>query len=188
MSREWKDQLTKDLSDDERFVLRVAAMLDASLPALPPQVSRKLDSARHAAMMQAWGGPESMAHTPSGIAKALDDSAESLPPQVKARLDAMRHAAMAQARGARHQQTRWQQLKGWVASMATLPRVAVPAGAFASVSVLVIALTVFDQGDMPEVMPLALAEDALLLASEEEMELYQNLEFYQWLADNGLQY
>jgi len=37
------------------------------------------------------------------------------------------------------------------------------------------------------VLPVVLSEDGLLIASADELELYQNLEFYQWLADSGLQ-
>jgi hypothetical protein len=40
--------------------------------------------------------------------------------------------------------------------------------------------------DPDEVMPAAMNEEGLVLASADDLELYENLEFYQWLADNGL--
>jgi hypothetical protein len=57
----------------------------------------------------------------------------------------------------------------------------VPAGAFASVLATAIALTLMvtepGDGSAPEM------DDVELLTAGEELELYENLEFYQWLQD-----
>ncbi len=57
----------------------------------------------------------------------------------------------------------------------------VPAGAFASVLATAVALTIMvaepGSGSAREV------DDVELLTAGEELELYENLEFYQWLQD-----
>ena len=75
----------------------------------------------------------------------------------------------------------WSQL----ATRINLPRLSVPVSAFATACVLVTVATLFFQ--FPEQPTGELAEaDILLFASSDEIELYDNLEFYLWLAENGL--
>jgi len=183
MSKELDAGLTGGLSDEERFVLRVAAELDASLGALTPLECGQLDSARHAALLRAGIASTMHAGKSSGHARALlADSAEQLPGDVRERLDGIRAQAMSKARAAQRAPSA-PQIAQWLG----LPRTfAVPAGAFASVCAFVITLAIFTPGETPEALPVALSEDGVLIASAEELELYQNLEFYQWLADNGL--
>jgi len=183
MERESDSGLSNDLGEEERFVLRVAAELDNSLGSLTAAERVRLDAARRASLVRA--GLESVEHSAahSAFARALDESAERIPEDVRRRLDAIRGQAMARARSARRDTEITNAWFPW-----RMPRgFAVPAGAFASVGVLVTALTLFPSPQAPEVLPAALAEDGLLIASADELELYQNLEFYQWLADNGLQ-
>lgn len=184
MNRELDADLINGLNDEERFVLRVAAELDASLEVMTPQDRARLDTARRTALQHA-GGLDAV-QTPAGSAHAkalLAGSAQQIPEEIRQRLDGIRANAMHRARAAQRQsvfsrRSRWLQL----------PRAfAVPAGAFASVSVLVTTLALFSPVETPEVLPVALSDDGVLIASAEELELYQNLEFYQWLADNGLQ-
>ncbi len=175
-------ELVNGLGEDERFVLRVAAELDNSLTSLSATERSRLDAARRASLLRA--GLESVAQSAenSAFARALDESAERIPEEVRQRLDGIRAQAMARARADRHSAEAGPRFS-W-----RLPRgFAVPAGAFASVCVLVTTLALFSTSEVPEVLPVALSEDGLLIASAEELELYQNLEFYQWLADNGLQ-
>jgi hypothetical protein len=176
-------ELVNGLGEDERFVLRVAAELDNSLTSLSATERSRLDAARRASLLRA--GLESVAQSAenSAFARALDESAERIPEEVRQRLDGIRAQAMARARADRHSAEAAGTRFSW-----RLPRgFAVPAGAFASVCVLVTTLALFSTSEVPEVLPVALSEDGLLIASAEELELYQNLEFYQWLADNGLQ-
>ncbi len=183
MERKVDSELMNGLSEDERFVLRVAAELDNSLGSLSAAERARLDAARRASLLRA--GLESVGQSAahSAFARALDESAERIPEDVRQRLDTIRDQAMAKARADR----RSAQIAGTRFSW-RLPRAfAVPAGAFASVCVLVTTLALFSTSEVPEVLPVALSEDGLLIASADELELYQNLEFYQWLADNGLQ-
>lgn len=182
MSSELNDRLTRDLSEEERFLLKVGAVLDNSLHQMPPALMACLDAGRQRALMQAQDSRGSGIGEQT-IVQTLDDSAEQLSPEIKARLDGIRAAAMQRARDASAGKKRvpgqWQD---WIRSLA------LPASAFASVCVLVITVAVFRQPEPQELIPELVADNALLLASEEELELYENLEFYQWLADNGMQY
>lgn len=182
MSSELKQTLTKDLSDEERFLLKVGAVLDNSVPHTPSTLMARLNSARHAAMLQAHDvrGCEAAQQT---IVQTLDGSAEHLSPEIRSRLDAIRGLAMQRARESSGGRVRaGGQWRDWFRSLA------LPASAFASVCVLVITVAVFRQPEQQDTMPVLVADNVLLLASEEDLELYENLEFYQWLADNGLQY
>ena len=182
MSNELKGRLTKDLGEEERFLLRVAAVLDNSLQDLPPTVTERLDRARDAAMLrrQDVGRHEFAQQT---IVQALNDSAGQLPPGIQGRLDTIRAKAMRRAHEVSGEKA--VSRPGWQERFSSL---ALPASAFASVCVLFVALAIFRQPEPQELMPELAADDGLLLASEAELELYENLEFYQWLADNGLQY
>ncbi len=181
MSREFDAELTGGLSDEERFVLRVAAELDTSLASLTPAQCARLDAARRESLARVSVpvAPDSGGHP--ALARTLSDSAEQIPADVRRRLDGIRAQAMLRARDAHKAESRdrpW-----W-----RLPReFAVPAGAFASVCMLVTSFVIYSPGNVPEVLPVALSEDGLLITSADELELYQNLDFYQWLADNGLQ-
>jgi len=184
MSREFETDLTGGLSDEERFVLRVAAELDASLSVLTSLERAQLDAARHSALRHAGIDLATHASAPSAHARVLlTGSAEQLPSDIRQRLDDIRAQAMCKARATQRERS-VPQIVQWLRMQRTF---AVPAGAFASVCVLLTTLAIFTPSEIPDVLPVALSEDGLLIASAEELELYQNLEFYQWLADNGLQ-
>jgi hypothetical protein len=183
MQRHDDPDLMTGIGDEERFVRRVAAELENSLGCLSALEQVRLDAARRASLLRA--GLESVGQpaSHSAFARALDESAERIPDDVRKRLDAIRAQAIARARVDRNSAEGSRTPFSW-----RLPRaLAVPAGAFASVCVLVTTLALFSTAEVPEVLPVAVSEDGLLIASAEELELYQNLEFYQWLADNGLQ-
>lgn len=184
MSRKLETELISGLGDEERFLLRVAAELDASLETLTTQELARLDAIRRGALQTADVPAVLPPRATSEQAKSLlADSAAQIPEEIRQQLDGIRARAMLKARAAQRESLATS-LGQWL----RLPRqFAVPAGAFASVSVLITTLALFTPSDTPEVLPVALSEDGMLIASAEELELYQNLEFYQWLVDNGLQ-
>jgi hypothetical protein len=181
MGREFDADLKDGLGDEERFVLRAAAELDTSLGAITPAQRERLDLARRQSLAFVAAKIEGSPDEHPALARALTDSADQIPAEVRLRLDGIRAQAMVKARAA--QKAEYSERPWW-----RLPRgFAVPAGAFASVCVLVTTLAIYSPGDVPDVLPVALSEDGVLITSADELELYQNLEFYQWLADNGLQ-
>lgn len=101
----------------------------------------------------------------SKVKNALDRSADALDAKTRTRLRAVRHEALAQTRVPRVFSPRW----------------LVPAGAVATLTV-VAALGLWW---MPPTAPPPMAasvEEAELLFATDNLELYQNLDFYKWLA------
>lgn len=172
-----KDQVGN--SDAEaRFLGTAKQTLDGSLAYLPTDIEARLNSARLVAMEQARAPGSGYSAAEHGLADALESGQTQLPESVRLRLDAIRGAAMQRANEATQASTGWRMR--WTAR-----GFAVPASAFASICVLVTTLAILNLPAPPETMPLVVVENSLVLASAEEIELYENLEFYQWLVDNG---
>jgi hypothetical protein len=97
------------------------------------------------------------------IRRVLDSSVDEVDAATQARLAAARRAALAPAR---HQ-------PGWL----------IPAAATASIAVaLVVGLALWPEGTGYDESALAI-EALPVLGSPDELELYEELEFYQWLAE-----
>ncbi len=111
-----------------------------------------------------------------GIRHRLDEEVDGLDSATLLRLEQARRLALAAATAPRPHWRRMIRLSNrpagdWL----------VPAGAFASVLATAVALTLMvaepGSGSAREV------DDVELLTAGEELELYENLEFYQWLQD-----
>ena len=97
------------------------------------------------------------------IRTTLDASVDNLDPDVSRRLQQARHAALETA--AKPRMPFWQ-----------------PAGAFALASILLLSVFVWpDRQNMPE--PAALA-DLELITADDSLQLYEDLDFYQWLLES----
>lgn len=109
------------------------------------------------------------------VRQRLDESAAQLDPTTVERLRQARRQAMALA--AETPRPWWRPRRSpadwWL-----------PAGAFTSVvaTVLALALLAGEPGDVP----LPGSDDLELLTAGEELELFENLEFYQWLPESEL--
>ena len=171
---------------EARFLAKVVQTLDSSLVHLPVEFEERLSSARQAALLQAPQLDSEGGAVTSDFAWALKSSEPHIPESVKLRLDGIRAEAMCKASEALDKANAERKGSAWRWRRWAPQGFAVPASAFASICVLVTTLAIFNLSEPIETMPLAVAEDSLVLASEEEIELYENLEFYQWLADNGL--
>ncbi len=181
MAQEVRGKLTGD-QHDERFAARVAATLDSSIDGLPPDIEARLVSMRSTALAQLVDHDAFVRS--AGMLLSGEEAAEGLPPTVIARLDDIRAQALQRAT---RQLTQNSQVSVWGAFSRLLSsRLSVPAGAFASVCVLATTIALFPAREPAENMPVAMNEEGLVLASADDLELYENLEFYQWLADNGL--
>lgn len=100
------------------------------------------------------------------VRSELDRGCDSLDGRTCSRLTSIRHAAVEQALGYGRQQQ-------WL-SWASL------SSAFCLLLVVLMAQYFLRPAAEPEVL-----EDLELLSSEQGLEFYENLEFYQWLAENG---
>ena len=108
------------------------------------------------------------------IRRELDDSCRTLDGHTLSRLNAIRHAAL-EKRGRR-------------------PRtLLLPFGGLVTACVLVLSVSLINSGRAPEVgqpetatvVVEAPLEDIDLLISDEELDFYEDYEFYQWLAESG---
>jgi hypothetical protein len=100
------------------------------------------------------------------VRRALDDGAERLDPGVLSRLNRIRHQAMDAAGSPEARKTRWGFLK--------------PAGVVAALC-LILAIGLWGQrGAVPPQW--AGPENVEIWAEADEFELYEDLEFYTWLA------
>lgn len=106
----------------------------------------------------------------ANVKKALDLGAENLDPEVRSKLTRIRHNALEAGERQGFDLRRW----------FTLP----VAGWAATAALIVLGLTMYLQpagnGSLP---PL---EDIDLLAAEDTLEFYDGLEFYAWLAEEGM--
>ncbi len=186
MEQRAQDTVIDDNGGEERFVSRAAAILNSSVEALPPHIEARLDGMRSAALGRVTDHDAFVQS--AGLTLASGDSAEGLPVAVRARLDDIRAEALQRAARQLHsqpQRTVASLLAGLRARLLN-PGLGIPAGAFASICVLLTTFAVFTARAPEEVLSVAMNEEGLVLASADDIELYENLEFYQWLAENGL--
>jgi hypothetical protein len=102
----------------------------------------------------------------------LDNSTTRLDDDVRQRLQQARRAAIRAATSATGQPSR----------LAVHPSRAVAAGSFA-VLALVASVVFYQYRSASEPSPMASIEDMPILTAPEELELYEELDFYQWLAE-----
>lgn len=101
------------------------------------------------------------------VKKALDLGAENLDPGTQSKLTRIRHRALDAG------ERKGFDIRQWF----TLPRVG-----WATACILVLGLTIFVQRPNGTIPPL---EDIDLLAAEDNLEFYDGLEFYAWLAEEN---
>jgi hypothetical protein len=101
----------------------------------------------------------------------LDAKAAVVDDEVRQRLQQAREAAVLAATDALKQP-----------SKSAPPRWLIPAGGIAAIG-LVIGISVFQIRTAQETSPMASIEDMPLLTAPEDLELYEELDFYQWLAE-----
>jgi hypothetical protein len=165
--------------DEEVLIENICRHLDASIADLPNPIQQQLKQSRQAALLQ-------NAHI--GMQESLGeelDSISSLAPEIEARLDQIRHSAVArfeqqQDRGAASTHS---SVNGWLKSQIDSFNFATSAGMLATACVMVTALSIFYVYSRPA-GTLTLEEEISLVATAEDIELYENLEFYLWLAEN----
>jgi len=105
----------------------------------------------------------------AGIRQQLDRSCNALDGQTLSRLNRIRHAALER-------------------KQARASRLLLPFGGFVTACVLVLSVTMFAPGSAPEADALASPlEDIDILTTSDSLDLYEDYEFYQWLAENGSQ-
>ncbi len=171
---------------DEAVLLReICRHLDASIARLPLATKQRLDETRQAALLQKLQfDPNSAEGLASAVRRELDDS-NSLAPDIEARLDQIRLSAVAkfEQQQSKAIESRGFSLSAWLKSQADSFKFAAHRGMLATACVMLTAITLFYVDSRPA-GTLTLEEEIGLIATAEDIELYENLEFYLWLADN----
>ena len=102
----------------------------------------------------------------SRVRAALDESSEQLEPGIRSRLNRIRHEAVARQKGRRMRRRGWHLTAGLAAT--------------AAAALLVLLLPI---NRSIEKTPLAAIDDIEILASNDPLEIYEDMEFYSWLSD-----
>lgn len=169
---------------EQEFIEAVRTHLDESIASLAPALSKRLESSRCEAVAS-W--QKKSDHLDDAI--AVDDLALDVknPPHIEARLDEIRKQAVAKLE---HPQLTnrlsWLfRLPSSLASVFQNFNFGATATVFATACVMVTAISLFYVSFRPN-SGLSVDEEFNLVASADDLELYENLEFYLWLAENEL--
>lgn len=163
--------------DEEFFVKQVCRLLDASIAHLPLSIDQSLTQTRQAALLQ-------NAHLAQAVSRKLDDNS-ALSTDIEARLDQIRHSAVARFEQLQEEtaQTNGFSLSAWIKTQLDSFNFTASAGMLTTACVMVTAIAIFYLDSRPA-GTVTLDEEIGLVATAEDIELYENLEFYLWLAEN----
>ena len=176
--------------EQDKILDRIRRRLDQSTANLDSHTLERLDEIRARALARESiqesvnDGEESFL---AAVRVSLDDSVAELEPDILFSLEQSRKEVLAHLVTPTRQARRptLEKLRCHFLDFVSPIRLAVPAGSLAAICVLAAAVTLFYR--MPDQTGSEIADaDILLFASSDEIELYDNLDFYLWLADNGL--
>ena len=174
--------------DEDQFVKAICAQLDASNAQLDPALVTRLDQMRKAALAVQFAHTGNAAH--DTLLQDIRDTLQSAPelsPVLVSRLDAARKLAVAKMRQRQASPVRrlLARLVFEISGVLDMSKLARPANMLATACVMVTAISLFYVSSRPA-GNLLLEEEIVLIASADDLELYENLDFYLWLAENGL--
>ncbi len=173
---------------DDQFIDEIRQRLDKSIAQLQPSVTQRLQDMRRQAM-----DPERVSNSDPqqelllNVQQKLDDS-EALAPEIEARLDQIRQQAVTQLKSSATpvNDSLLNRVQELVEPLFANHKLAMPASVFATACVMVTVVSLFYVSSRPP-GSLPLEDEISLIASADDIELYENLEFYLWLAENGVQ-
>jgi hypothetical protein len=113
------------------------------------------------------------------------DNSSALSPNIEARLDQIRQSAVAKFEQLQEKTTGTSRfsLSAWIKTQSHSFNLSASAGMLTTACVMVTAISIFYVNSRPT-GTLTLKEEIGLVATAEDIELYENLEFNLWLAEN----
>lgn len=175
--------------EENRFVQEICQRLDASIEHLDPSISARLDSSRQDALQSKLQSIDKEADSlAQKVRRELNDNT-GVSAEIEARLDQIRQQAIARLDTAelRGAPSLVAQIRDWFESRFSTFSLPVPGTVprtmLATACVLVTVVSIFYVNFRPT-GSLSLEEEISLVASAEDIELYENLDFYLWLAEN----
>jgi len=173
--------------NQKKMISNITSILDQSVEELDDNLQLRLDRIRSQSLQQRQIDnefDESLDPLIMATKVSLDDSTQELNPKINNRLDKIRKAALTQSRT--QQQTKLQlgsTVLNKLKDLFDTGRFAIPLSAFATACVLVTVVSLFYLGPSSTSL---IEEDVILFASNVDLELYEDLEFFEWLAESGL--
>jgi hypothetical protein len=174
--------------DDKQLLEEIRLRLDRSIAHLEPSVSERLHSMRRQAVAPAQDSADDHAHgLLLDVGQKLDDN-EAVTPEIAARLDQIRQQAITSIKSTPPPvaEALLSRVRDSLVALFASHTMTIPARVFATACVLVTAASLFTVYSRPSGSLTPEAEIGLI-ASADDIELYENLDFYLWLAENGLQ-
>jgi len=173
---------------ENQFVHNIVKQLNAGIDDLDLSLSSQLDNMRLQAIdsISIKTKTESEPALLHSIHDRLESDNEAVPVEIEKRLNEIRHQAMAKATQLQQKdnlgslnivQNNWETL---IANLRSGPTAAI---ASACVAVVAVSLFFLAPATNEEV---SISDEINLLASAEDIELYENLDFYLWLAENDI--
>jgi hypothetical protein len=176
-------------SDEAAFIARVKARLDQHMLDVAPELGNQLSVIRKQAL-ERQPGEENIDHSLmlDSIANRLDEDFEPAV-DIQQRLHRARRMAVARAEE-RDQRRPWrlvfpEWLQSAFAISGNLINPSLDRALIAAACLFVTVSAVMLSGQSP-VDPFDAQQDMMLVASADELELYENLDFYLWLEENGI--
>ena len=170
---------------DQQFIEEIRTRLESSIAQLDPSINERLDSMRRQAMaLESVGVGAEEETMVVNVRKKLDENG-LVAPEIEARLDHIRQQAIARMKtpASLGQRSLFIRVQETLHSLFASNRLAMPAGVFATACVMVTAVSLIYVSSRPT-GSLPLEEEISLIASADDIELYENLDFYLWLAEN----
>ena len=171
--------------DEGVLVQEICRHLDVSISHLPQAIEQSLLECRQTALLQnAQLVPQDAEGLAQAVSRELDDNS-TLSPDIEARLDQIRHSAVARFELLQEKTTATSRfsLSAWIKTHSHSFNFSASAGMLATACVMVTAISIFYINSRPA-GTLTLEEEIGLVATADDIELYENLEFYLWLAEN----
>ena len=178
-----------NILDDDQLFSEIRKRLDQSVKEIPSSVSLRLNNLRKEALntpqLKESIDDEPLVALVDSVLNTLDDNS-TLSPSIEHRLNQIRQSAMAKmdSKGSVAMQSvfaRWQAaIQDKFASSFGMP-----ASMFATACLMITVVSLFYVTSRPP-GSLSLEQELTLIASADDIELYENLDFYLWLAENGL--
>lgn len=169
--------------DEAKFLEDIRNKLDQQLLPLDAVLSERFAQLREQALQRLDGATAAEAVDESllidGVVNRLDDLAEHSP-EIQQRLDRLRRQAIAQGAGSTQVAGFWEQLREMFSAQ---HRLGLSMAATACLTVT--AISVFYVSNNPN-ETFGTAPELTLVASADDLELYENLDFYLWLEENGI--
>ena len=170
--------------NDDQFVEKICSYLDRSLEDIDPAYSTRLDEIRSSAFSQRPAIAQDDEVLLDSIVTRSEDQAP-LSNDIEQRLNQMRREAVTRVNSDSKKHSLLSSAKNWIEDIFA-NCYSVPVSMVATACLTVTVVTLFYTSSDPA-NDFSVDEELMLVASAEDLELYENLDFYLWLEETGFE-